>query len=157
MDGREPINSSTWACPRTRPGRTLTLACLSLAASRGRTPAMKKALSCFLPAGLNQYVLNNYTNKPLPYHVKQDDTSASLQRLEVDRINGSQSVRGRGGIITVTYGTHWRDLLRPSWGREIAHRTCVIASFATGPEDPTNITRPTICTAVCALALHTET
>ena len=45
--------------------------------------------------------------------------SAPLQRLEVERITGHQSVRGRGGVIAVMYETHWTGLSRPSWEREI--------------------------------------
>ena len=37
----------------------------------------------YLPAGLTQYVLNNFSKKSPPYHVTQDDVSAPFQRLEV--------------------------------------------------------------------------
>ena len=57
----------------------------------------------YLPAGLAQYVLNNFPKKSPPYHVTQDDVSAPLQRLEVEKITGHQSVQGRGGVITVKY------------------------------------------------------
>ena len=55
----------------------------------------------YLPAGLTQYVLNNFSKKSLPYHVTQDDVSTPLQRLEVEKTTGHQSVRGRGGLIAV--------------------------------------------------------
>ena len=42
----------------------------------------------YLPAGLTQYVLNNYSKKSTPYHVTHDDVSAPLQRLEVEQITG---------------------------------------------------------------------
>ena len=71
----------------------------------------------FLPAGLTQYVLNRHTTKSPPYHVTEDDVSAEVQRLEVARIIGHQSVRGRGGVIAVLYEMHWRGLSRPSWER----------------------------------------
>ena len=71
----------------------------------------------YLPDGLTQYVLNNFTKKSPPYHVTQDDVSAPLQRLEVERITGHQSVRGRGGIIAVMYETHGTGL--SSWEREM--------------------------------------
>ena len=76
-------------------------------------------MSRFLPAGLTQYVLNNYTTKSPPYHVTEDDVSDSLHRLEVEKISGHQSVRGCGGVIAVLHETQWKGLLRPSWEREV--------------------------------------
>ena len=73
----------------------------------------------YLPDGLTQYVLNNFAKYSAPYHMPQDDVSVPLQRLEVERITGHQSVRGRGGIIAVMYETHWTRLSRPSWEREV--------------------------------------
>ena len=73
----------------------------------------------YLPAGLTQYVSNNSSKNPPPYHVTQDDVSTPLERLEVDEIAGHQSVRGQGGVIAVMYGTHWTGLSRPSWEREM--------------------------------------
>ena len=35
----------------------------------------------YLPDGLTQYALDNFTKKSPPYHVTQDDVSAPLQRL----------------------------------------------------------------------------
>ena len=63
-----------------------------------------------LPAGLTQYVLNKSSKKSPPYHVTQDDVSTPLQRLEVEQITGHQSTRGRGGVITVLYKTHWAGI-----------------------------------------------
>ena len=60
----------------------------------------------YLPAGLTQYVRNNFSEKSPPYNVTEDDDSTPLQRLEVEKITGHQSVRGRGGVIAVTYETH---------------------------------------------------
>ena len=40
------------------------------------------------PAGLTQYVLNNFSKKSPPYHVTQDNVSTPLQRLEVEQITG---------------------------------------------------------------------
>ena len=54
-----------------------------------------------------------------PYHVTQDDVSAPLQRLEVEKITGHQSVRGRGGAIAVLYKTHWVGLSEPSWEQQM--------------------------------------
>ena len=42
-------------------------------------------------------MLNNFSKKSPPYHVTQYDVSTPLQRLEVEKITGHQSVRGRGG------------------------------------------------------------
>ena len=54
-----------------------------------------------LPAGLLQYVLNNFSKTSPPYYVTQDHVSTPLQRLEVEQPTGHQSVRGRGGVIAV--------------------------------------------------------
>ena len=63
----------------------------------------------YLSARLTQYVLRNVSRNPPPYHVTQD-VSTPLRRLEVEKITGHQSVRGRGGVIAVTYETHWTGL-----------------------------------------------
>ena len=55
----------------------------------------------YLPSGLTQYVLNIFPKKSPPYHVTQDDVLALVKRLEVEKITGHQSVRGRGGAIAV--------------------------------------------------------
>ena len=47
------------------------------------------------PAGITQYVLNNFPRKSPPYDVTQDDVLTPLQRLEVEQSAGHQSVRGR--------------------------------------------------------------
>ena len=73
----------------------------------------------FLPAGLRPYVLNNYTSKSPPYHVTKDDVTLSIDRLEVEKLTSHRTVRGRGGVVAVLYETHWRDLLPPSWKREM--------------------------------------
>ena len=73
----------------------------------------------YLPAGLTQYVLDNFSNKSPPYHVTQDDVSTPLQRLEVNQSTGHQSVRGRGGVSAVLYKAHWMGLSKPSWEREM--------------------------------------
>ena len=71
-----------------------------------------------LPAGLTQYVLNNFPKTLRSYCGTQDDVSIPLQRLEVEKITGHKSVRGRGGVIAVLYKTHWVGLSEPSWERE---------------------------------------
>ena len=58
-----------------------------------------------------------YEKNPPPCHATQDDVSALLQRLEVERITGHQLVRGR--VIAVMYKTHWTGLFRPLWEREM--------------------------------------
>ena len=73
----------------------------------------------YLPAGLTQYALNNFSKKYHSYNVTQDDVSTSLQRLEVEKTTGRQSVRGQGGDIAVAYETYWTALSRPSWEREM--------------------------------------
>ena len=47
----------------------------------------------YLPAGLPQYVLKFFSKKSPPYRITQDGVSAPLQRLEVEKITGHQSVR----------------------------------------------------------------
>ena len=56
---------------------------------------------------------------PPRHHVTQDDVSAPLQRLEVERMTGHQSVRGRGGVIAVMDEAHWAGFSRPPWEREM--------------------------------------
>ena len=73
----------------------------------------------YLPAGLTLYVPNNVSKKFHPYNVTQDDVSTPLQRLEVEKITGHQSIRGRGGDIAVMYEKHWAGLSGPSCEREI--------------------------------------
>ena len=45
----------------------------------------------YLLNGLTQYVINTFTKKYPLHHVTQDDVSAPLQRLEVERITGHQN------------------------------------------------------------------
>ena len=71
----------------------------------------------YLPAGLTQYVLSNFSKKSPAYHVTHDDIMTPRQRLEVEKITGHQSVRGRGGVIAVMYETHWTGLSGPAWER----------------------------------------
>ena len=91
----------------------------------------------YLPAGLTQYVLNIFSKTSPPYHVTQDDVSAPLQRLEVEKITGHQSVRGRGGVIAVLHKTHWVGLSEPSWEREMdleLSRTHILRYWAETPD-----------------------
>ena len=62
-------------------------------------PHDRDDMSKYLPDGLTQYVLNIFTKHSPPYHVTQDDVSAPLQWLEVERITGmtiNHSVVGVG-------------------------------------------------------------
>ena len=70
----------------------------------------------YLPAGLTQYVLNYFSEKSPPYHVTQDVVSGPLQPLEVEKITGHQSVRGRGGAIAVLYKNALSGTLRTILG-----------------------------------------
>ena len=72
----------------------------------------------YLPAGLTQYLFNNYTKQSASFHVTADDVSVPVERSEVDKIFSHRSVRGRGGAVAVLYETHRKGLLRPSWERE---------------------------------------
>ena len=69
----------------------------------------------YLPAGLTQYVLNNFFKKSLPYYATQDNVLNPLQRLEVEQITGHQSVRGQGGIIALLI--EWDSLNLPGSGK----------------------------------------
>ena len=73
----------------------------------------------YLLAGLTQYVLNNTSKKPPPYHVTQDDVSTPLGRLEGEEVTGHQSVRGRRRVIAVLYKTHRAGLSEHFWEREM--------------------------------------
>ena len=109
----------------------------------------------YLPAGLTQYVLNNFfSQKSPPYHVTQDDVSTPLQRPEVEKITGHQSVGGRGGVIAVMYETHWAGLSGPSWEREWTCRFFATRYCVTGRALPTSTAKPTACTPGCELVLH---
>ena len=57
----------------------------------------------FLAAEITQYVLNNHTPNPPPFHVTADDVSVPVERLEVDKISSHPSLRNRGGAIAVLY------------------------------------------------------
>ena len=93
----------------------------------------------YLPAGLTQYVLNNFSETSPPYHVTQDDVSTPIQRLAVEQITGHQSVRGRGGVIAVLYRTHLAGLSEPSWEREMdlhLSRPHILLGRNPGPTPP---------------------
>ena len=73
-------------------------------------PHDRGGMAKYFPAGLAQYVLNNFSKKSPPYRATQNDVPTPLQRPEVEEITGHQSVRGRGGVIAVIHETHWTGL-----------------------------------------------
>ena len=94
-------------------------------------------MSKYLSVGLTQCVLNIFSKKSPLYHVTQDDVSAPLQRLEVEKITGHQSVRGRGGVMAALYKTYWVGLSEPSWEREMdlqLSRTHIFRCWAGTPD-----------------------
>ena len=108
----------------------------------------------YLPAGLTQYVLNNFSKQSPPYHVTQDDVSTPLQRLEVEQITGHQSVRGRGGVIAVLYKTHGRDSTNLPGSVKWTSTSPAPTSCAIGPEPRTSTAKPTASTAECGSGRH---
>ena len=99
----------------------------------------------YLPAGLTKYVLNNFSNKCPPYHVTQDDVLTPLQRLEVEKITGHYSVRGRGGVTAVMYETHWTGLSGPSWEREMDLQLFCYDILRYWAGTPNQYRQPTVC------------
>ena len=96
----------------------------------------------------------NFSKKSPSYHVTQDDVSTTLQRLKVEKSTGHQSVRGRGGVITVMNETHWTALSGPSWEREWTSSVFATSYCATGRALRTRTAKPTTCPAECELVLH---
>ena len=58
------------------------------------SPHDRGDMAKYLPAGLTQYVLNNFSTNTPAYHGAQDDVSTHLQRLEVEKTTGHKSGRG---------------------------------------------------------------
>ena len=99
-----------------------------------------------LPGGLTQYVLHAFatTGKSPPYRVTTDDIATTPILIDVVKITGHQCVRGRGGAVAVLYETHWDDLLRPTWERELdlqAFRRHILSYWATEPAQHQSYTR----------------
>lgn len=109
----------------------------------------------YLPVGLTQQcVLNNFNKSPPPHHATQDDVSTPLQQLEVDRVTGHQSIRGRGGVIAVMHQTHWISLSRASWEREtdlqLSRQHILLYWSGTPPQHrQTNHLYPQMCIGAC--------
>ena len=88
----------------------------------------------YFPGSLTQYVLfNNFSKKSPPYHVTQDDVWIPLQRLEVEKVTGHQSVHGRGGVIAVMYEMHWTGLSGPSRELEMDFRHDILRYWTGTP------------------------
>ena len=65
------------------------------------SPHRSSDMPKYLPAGLTQYALNIFSKISPLFDVTETDVSSTLHRLEVEKITGHQSVRGRGGVIAV--------------------------------------------------------
>ena len=91
--------SCSWLTLPACPVRTLVA--VSPSNATNPAPASTTAGTCPNTPGPTQYVLNNIPKTPLPHHNTQEDASTPFKRLEVEQITGHQSVRGRGGVITV--------------------------------------------------------
>ena len=72
----------------------------------------RKHMPTYLPAGLTQYVPNNFTKNARPRIPSSRTTSRHPS-------NDLKVTRSRGVIIAVMYVTHWTRLCRQSWKREI--------------------------------------
>ena len=77
--------------------------------------------------------------------------------LEVEKITGHQSVRGRGEIIAVMYETRTRrvSLDRPGSGN-LTSSSIATRHYAGGLALRISTTKPTVCTTGCELVLHNE-
>lgn len=84
----------------------------------------------YIPAGLTQNGLKYFAFKSPPYHVTGDAVSVLLERLEVARISGHRTVRGRRCVLAVTYE---RTENAYSLHRERAYNTLVAGFCDTGP------------------------
>ena len=111
--------SYIWPYPPTCPARMLAGAFRYSVASPVPIPTTIATCRSICPRSRRNMCSTIYPRNPPPYHVTQDDVSTPLQRLEMEKITGHQSVRGRGGVNTVMYETHWTGLSRPSWEREM--------------------------------------
>ena len=105
------------AGPRSTPFIIVTVLPWSSASSPTPTPATATTCLSTFRKGRSNACSTFLRKKSPPYHATQDDVSALLQRLEVERITGHQLVRGR--VIAVMYKAHWTGLFRPSWEREM--------------------------------------
>ena len=73
----------------------------------------------YLPAGLSIFILHSFTDKSLPFYPTTEDVVKSGVPVDIEKINGHQLVRGRGGKLAVMYETHWEGLSSITWEREI--------------------------------------
>lgn len=105
-DDSSVLRSYILIFPRTCPARMRTAEYPWRAVSPVPTPNDSEDMSNYVPALLTQYVPNELRNESSPYHVTQDEVLALLQRLELKKITGHRSVRGRSGVIALMCGTH---------------------------------------------------
>ena len=103
----------------------------------------------YFTAGLTQHVVNIFSKKSPPNHVTQDDVSGLLQRFEVVKITGHQSIRGRDGVIAVLYEMHWTGLSGPSWEREMDLQPFRLDILRYWAGTLIITAKPTPCTARC--------
>lgn len=92
---------------------TFLLACLV------KIPRGLSDIPGYLPAGLTQCVVNNYTIKSPPYKFTVDDHEVDVERIEVERITDKKLVHGRVENLAVTHEIDWKGLIRPLWEREM--------------------------------------
>ena len=110
-------SSCIWIYPPTCPARMLAGTFRCNAASPVPTPTtMATCRSVCQRSKRNKCSTTSPINPP---RTTLDDVSTPIQRVEVEKITGHQSVRGRGGVIAVMYETHWTGLSGPSWEREM--------------------------------------
>ena len=87
------------------------------AASPVPTPTTKTACR-FICGRVCPNVCSTTCSRNPPRTASLDVVSTALQRLDVEKITGHQSVRGQGGVIAVMYEMHWTGFSRASWLRE---------------------------------------
>ena len=88
-----------------------------------------------LPALRNMFYTPSRPSRP--HTTSPRMTSPPFRSNRCCKITGHQCVRGRGGAIAVLYETHWNDILRPTWERELdlqAFRDLILAYWADGPD-----------------------
>ena len=73
----------------------------------------------FLPWGLSNYVLNQYSERSPPFHLTAEDVRGlDTHRLEPLNISMHRLCRGLGGKIAVQYYTHWSGVEKTTWEEE---------------------------------------
>ena len=105
-------------------------------------------------------MLNDLTNKFPQYHVTRDYVPAPLQRLELEKITGYQSVRfvEVDGIAMICE-SYWRQVFRPSFahlrrGKRTSSPARAIFFLSVAPALRTTTAKRKACTANCEWAMH---